>query len=327
MATNPSPALRICYYHQDHLGSANVITDAGGALVQETAFYPFGVPRNDYRLRETEEPYQFSQKERDSETGWHDFGARLCLSHLGRFDRPDPIQPASQSRSLREPQRLNVYSYCVNRPIIHADPDGAEPIIVVGSGAPGLHYMYSYKDAKSKAHTVQVNLLTLKNFDQIMRDVAGRYARDLKDDTRVVVVKTPEEAATALASSGQGGSKVLIGHTIYEDKATAKGTTRRAIGFEPIEHSQKYLPGEDIGKIVRDLGGDPIVVGCYGGTMATSANGKGHARGPQNWADFKPSAPNVEDLPMDLREKANAGKLTAADLSGVITLSVSDVAK
>src|SRR2546422_1641578 len=32
----PDPALRIRYYHRDHLGSSSVITDASGAIVEET---------------------------------------------------------------------------------------------------------------------------------------------------------------------------------------------------------------------------------------------------------------------------------------------------
>jgi hypothetical protein len=42
----PEAALRVRYYHQDHLGSSSVITDDAGALVEEIAFYPFGVARH-----------------------------------------------------------------------------------------------------------------------------------------------------------------------------------------------------------------------------------------------------------------------------------------
>jgi hypothetical protein len=51
----PEAALRIRYYHQDHLGSSAVISDAAGAVVDEIAFYPFGQPRNESqatRIRE-----------------------------------------------------------------------------------------------------------------------------------------------------------------------------------------------------------------------------------------------------------------------------------
>jgi len=48
----PPAALRIRYYHQDRLGSSSVITDADGALVDEAGFYPYGIPRHEYRVRQ-----------------------------------------------------------------------------------------------------------------------------------------------------------------------------------------------------------------------------------------------------------------------------------
>src|SRR5205814_1545819 len=64
----PEPTLQIRYYHEDHLGSDTVMTDATGALVEETAFYPFGYPRNDFQPRNLREEYQFAQKEHDAES-------------------------------------------------------------------------------------------------------------------------------------------------------------------------------------------------------------------------------------------------------------------
>ena len=43
----------------------SVMTDASGVLIEETAFYPFGTPRNEHRIRQIEESYKFTQKERD----------------------------------------------------------------------------------------------------------------------------------------------------------------------------------------------------------------------------------------------------------------------
>ena len=64
----PDSALRIRYYHQDHLGSSSVITDAAGQLVEEDANYAFGYPRQQFQPRGINESFQFTQKERDCET-------------------------------------------------------------------------------------------------------------------------------------------------------------------------------------------------------------------------------------------------------------------
>jgi len=114
----PEAALRVRYYHQDHLGSSSVMTDAEGALVEETAFYPFGTPRNEHRLRLIEENYQFTQKERDRESDLHYFGRRFYHSSLGRWLSTDPEEEKGGG--------LNLYAYARQNPLKYVDPDGGE---------------------------------------------------------------------------------------------------------------------------------------------------------------------------------------------------------
>jgi RHS repeat-associated protein len=129
----PDPALRIRYYHEDHLGSSSAITDADGALVEETAFYPFGHPRNEYEPRKIQDPYQFTQKERDKESGLHYFEKRYLTSVLSRFLTPDPklvnpdlLQPQDFASYEGQPQKINSYAYAQNNPVVFCDPDGLD---------------------------------------------------------------------------------------------------------------------------------------------------------------------------------------------------------
>ena len=129
----PDPTLRIRYYHQDHLGSSSVITDAGGALVEETAFYPFGRPRNEYEPRQIREPYEFTQKECDAETHLNYFETRYCSPVLGRFCSVDSLvrlrasgNDKSARGTLGAPQRLNPYAYTLNDPVRYTDPNGED---------------------------------------------------------------------------------------------------------------------------------------------------------------------------------------------------------
>jgi RHS repeat-associated protein len=129
----PDAALRIRYYHQDHLGSSSVMTDADGALVEEIAFHPFGTPRHEHRPRQIEENYQFTQKERDSESGLHYFEARYLGSRLSRFITPDPRFASPDLFSSEElnsyvstPQKINLYAYGLNNPVKYRDPTGLE---------------------------------------------------------------------------------------------------------------------------------------------------------------------------------------------------------
>lgn len=127
----PDTSLRFRYYHQDHLGSSSVMTDANGQLIEETAYYPFGVARHVHTPRSTKEAYGFTQKERDQETGLHYFEARYLSGAAGRFISVDPAyaEPLQLSAKrfqalLDNPQDLNLYTYARNNPILYVDPSG-----------------------------------------------------------------------------------------------------------------------------------------------------------------------------------------------------------
>jgi len=127
----PDPALSVRFYHQDHLGSSSVMTDGVGGLVEESGNYPFGSLRSEFRPRGLVENYQFTQKERDGESGITYLEVRFLATHLGRFTRIDPLALSIQQGWLGTPQMLNIYSYCVNRPMGYIDPSGMVPTKVM----------------------------------------------------------------------------------------------------------------------------------------------------------------------------------------------------
>jgi RHS repeat-associated protein len=65
-------------------------------------------------------------KERDSESGNDYFEARYYSSAMGRFMSPDwsaKVMPVPYAK-LGDPQRLNLYAYVMNNPMIRFDRDG-----------------------------------------------------------------------------------------------------------------------------------------------------------------------------------------------------------
>jgi RHS repeat-associated protein len=127
----PEFAFRIRYYHQDHLGSSTLITDSAGELIEESTYLPFGGRRHSFRPRQLEEPYGFTQKEQDVETGLHYFEARFLFSRVGRFASPDALYAEPQQLPtekfallLANPQKFNLYAYARNNPLIFTDPTG-----------------------------------------------------------------------------------------------------------------------------------------------------------------------------------------------------------
>jgi RHS repeat-associated protein len=64
---------------------------------------------------------KFTGKERDSESGLDNFGARYDSSSIGRFMSPDPENVGA---SPDDPQSWNAYAYVMNNPMNSTDPDG-----------------------------------------------------------------------------------------------------------------------------------------------------------------------------------------------------------
>ena len=65
------------------------------------------------------DPYKFTGKERDAESGLDYFGARYFGSSMGRFMSPDwsaQAEPVPYAK-LGNPQSLNLYAYMNNNPL------------------------------------------------------------------------------------------------------------------------------------------------------------------------------------------------------------------
>jgi RHS repeat-associated protein len=115
------------YRMTDNLGSSVGTLTLTGALsggIQDYA--PFGELFNG---SSTSDPYKFTGKERDTESGNDYFGARYYASTAGRWLSPDwsaKIEPVPYAK-LADPQSLNLYAYVGNNPLRSADLDGHEP--------------------------------------------------------------------------------------------------------------------------------------------------------------------------------------------------------
>lgn len=86
-------------------------------------YLPFG---QEWNPQATVNHYKFTGKERDSESGLDNFGARYNSSQYGRFMSPD--QRRLSIRDLINPQKWNKYVYTINNPLRYFDPDGMEEI-------------------------------------------------------------------------------------------------------------------------------------------------------------------------------------------------------
>ncbi|MBI4356227.1 MAG: VCBS repeat-containing protein [Candidatus Omnitrophica bacterium] len=117
-----SPTIR--FYHGDHLGSANLVTDAAGQPVELLEYTPYGSTSRyqDFQNPANRTPqtaHRFTGQRNDDATGLYFYNARYYDPTLGRFTSPDPLVQAPA-----DPQTLNRYSYVRNNPIVFVDPSG-----------------------------------------------------------------------------------------------------------------------------------------------------------------------------------------------------------
>jgi RHS repeat-associated protein len=113
-----TPAFRLL----DHLGNEVGTLGSNGLLANPLDYTPFG----QIFSGTTNDPYLFTGKERDAESGNDYFGARYFTSTVGRFLSPDwsaKADPVPYTK-LDDPQSLNLYAYVHNNPLSGVDADG-----------------------------------------------------------------------------------------------------------------------------------------------------------------------------------------------------------
>src|SRR5258708_16447468 len=116
------------YFVSDHLGSTSLVTNASGAMPAESEsdYYPYGGEIVVTAATIQDQNYKFTGKERDSQSGLDNFGARYDSSALGRYMTPDwAAKPTTVPYAqFGDPQSLNLYAYVENAPINPADAAG-----------------------------------------------------------------------------------------------------------------------------------------------------------------------------------------------------------
>ena len=108
----------VYFYHGDHLGSANWITDFTGTPIQYIHYAPYGELVENQHAAGYDERYKFTGKERDVETGYDYFGARFYWATIGHWLSVDPLADKYPN--------ISPYAYCAWNPVKFVDPDGNE---------------------------------------------------------------------------------------------------------------------------------------------------------------------------------------------------------
>ncbi len=105
------------FYQTDFLGSVRKLTNAAGTVVNSYDYDAFG--NFEVRSETVANPYTYTAREFDPESGLHFYRARYYNPATGRFLSEDPIGLESGD--------ANAYRYVFNSPVNLTDPSGKLP--------------------------------------------------------------------------------------------------------------------------------------------------------------------------------------------------------
>jgi RHS repeat-associated protein len=159
------------FYHPDHLGTSNYITDTNGKIYEHLEYFPFGETWVEENSNTQRTPYLFTAKELDEETGLYYYGARYYDPRTSVWQSGDPILgkylPTSGDSKLPgmggvfNSKNIAMYGYAALNPLAVIDPDGKANIYVGGADDcaragcttwfSGPSKVYSFKDRMANA--------------------------------------------------------------------------------------------------------------------------------------------------------------------------------
>lgn len=129
------------YYLFDGLGSVTGLTDNEGKIVQQYEYDSFGNLKQEGN--KVKQPYAFTGREFDKETGLYFYRARYYDPTVGKFVSRDPVVGF-----ISFPQSLNRYQYVYNNPVGFIDPSGewvGAAFAITGVGIV-LYGLYEFAD-------------------------------------------------------------------------------------------------------------------------------------------------------------------------------------
>jgi len=254
------------YFHPDHLGSTNVISDSSGTLVETTKYYPFG----SVRAGGTEDKYGFTDQESDSETGLMYYGARYYSPKVKRFAQAD-----SMIQNFYNPQSLNRYAYVENNPLKYVDPSGHSKATIIKSFAVGIIKYGSLAAGIATIHSDFADLNQRIAHEVEMEQKHGMFSYEAIAATGEVMLKVGEIAILSksdvdeIADLAKGGGKALGLVGKVDDVGDILKTTKGEVKLSEHALGKMKSQGIDVQDVKNTIEGGEEFKYFHDGTWKT----------------------------------------------------------
>ena len=240
----------VYYYHFDGLGSVVALSDVNNVLMERYAYDVFGRPMirdvNGTEIAESAfaNPYLFTGRAYDVESGLYYYRARYYDYYTGRFLQPDPTGYTDG---------LNLYSYCGSNPVNFRDPLGLlrEDYTTIADAVD----REMKNDAAFKASAQLLGFKDLLEYAMfVMQQLTGELffpqhptegTRE-EVDTQKALDKAEDEYLNSVNLSGNNPGTPYIyvhRHTLTEGTQVGQGTAHPEQFSGPDLNATRGLPG------------------------------------------------------------------------------------
>lgn len=125
------------YYQADGVGSITSLTNSSASIGATYTYDTFG--NLSASTGSIMNPFRYTGRESDSDTGLYYHRARYYDRQIGRFNREDPLHLSGNG--------TNFYPYAKNSPVINSDPFGLKTLCIL-AGPPGQRALVCWDDGK-----------------------------------------------------------------------------------------------------------------------------------------------------------------------------------
>jgi len=231
VSTKVTPPEKVYFYHPDHLGSTQYLTDLTGEAYEHLEYFPSGEQWADDGPQSDPATFFFTGKELDESTGLTYFGHRYYDPRVGQWTSADPILDGMlDTASLAEPD-LSIAPFHL----------------------PGLMYGYAGNDPVD-----QVDQSGLHNYNLRKRPAAGGAPANQKATVlgaRGQITAFHEQYTTPAGTTDERPTKVVAQIAPGDVGGPRSGTTTQTRAYSRGQYRGE--PNDDAGHIVGSQLGGP----------------------------------------------------------------------